>query len=56
MKNNILEFENEIKLVKIKSEKGLNFMKGNLSLKSSEFIDPIEMHEFIQLLRMDIKG
>ena len=56
LKNNILEFKAEIKLVKIKSEKGLDFMKGNLSLKSSKFINSIEMDEFIQFLKMDIKG
>lgn len=56
LKNNILEFDNEIKLCKIKSEEGLNFMKGNLSLKSSNFINPIEMDKFIQFLKMDING
>ena len=45
LKNNLLEFDNEIKLVKIKSEEGLNFMKGNLSLKSSKFINPIEKED-----------
>lgn len=56
LKNIFIEFNNKVELKKITSDKGLNFMKGNLSLKSSNFINTIELDEFIQYLKMDLKG